>query len=330
MKDVSHKVLMLRPMKSGAGGFARLHRRGRYASLQIRAKGIGQEGFQAFWHQDGGDVPLGCAICDARGEAVLNADLPEECTLLPGRLQALLLVENSQQPGPLMIGLWAEGSAGSMMDARSACLALCERLQPRPARQEPAPVDDPSPAVPEPSVPEVPPCDAPPLPMEDIRRLLAQVDVPRPLPPRREPVVLLLTEEKPAPPEPPRDIFLTAIDPLPYVEATERPQPMSTPAPVEQPPRQPADTLPQLRWPTVFQPLREHFLSHPPTGLFALPGWRFVCLSRQDGGLWLGRQALDGTVRRVAYVQPGRATGEYQPLVGTDGKEYRALVQKAE
>jgi len=332
MKDISHKVLMLRPMRAGASGFARLHRQGRYVSVQIRVRGVGQEGFQAYWHDgSGADLPLGGAICDPRGEATLTADLPEGCSLSPGRLQALLLVENKQQPGPLMIGLWADASAGSMMDTRNACLALCDRLRVRPARQEPEPppVDDPPPASPEPSPQEKPPEETPPLPLEDIRRALAQVDVPRPQPPRREPVVLLLTEEKPAPPpDPPREIFLTAIDPLPYVEASERPQVTTAPAPAEQPSRQPVDALPELRWPKAFQPLREHFQRYLPTGLFPLPGWRFVCVSRQGDGLWIGRKAEDGAVTRVAYVMEGDASGEYQPLRGADGKMYRALVQK--
>lgn len=156
--------------------------------------------------------------------------------------------------------------------------------------------------------------------------------------------------------ETPREVFLPAIDPLPYVAAqpgprTERTASEAAPAAASHPePRPsveflpgkgspvaakarplPADALPELLWPPHFNTVRDVFLRCRPSGRFRLPGWRFVRASAQEEGLWLGRQAAEGRVIRIAYIYPGppEAGSEYQPLAGTDGKPYRALVQRA-
>lgn len=383
MKEMSHKVFMLRPMYAGASGFARMQRQGRRMILQIRVRGIGTEGFRAFWYQSGSEpLELGSTICDARGEAILTTETPEDsCSLLPARLQALLIVENKQQPNPLLIGLCAEGSAGSMTDVRNACLTLCDKLRlrkkesdtdkpvsaaPMPVSSTEIPIPDkhksdeekPSEETDDSSVSSLPSTPSPistqvfepkvekssrkpDIPLEEIRKALLDAgsfsrkgtnkNGQNTLYPKTQPT-------KPREYDPPREIFLTAIDPLPYVEAAEINPPLpEVSAPVNDPPApdkdesaEPADTLPELVWPSLARPLRDYFTRCPPTGLFPLPGWRFVCASRQGDGLWIGRLAENGIVTRIAYVMQGApaADGEYQPLKGTDGLDYRALVQR--
>ena len=154
-----------------------------------------------------------------------------------------------------------------------------------------------------------------------------------------------------SPQETPGDTLLTAIDPLAFLAARERaPQPenpASATCAADSLParhssagkesalsasqqRQPVDALPQLIWPRLFHTVREAFDRYPPSGRFLLPGWRFVCASHQGEGLWIGRQAQDGRVIRTAYVLRGAPEegSEYQPLRGTDGCVYRALVQR--
>lgn len=156
--------------------------------------------------------------------------------------------------------------------------------------------------------------------------------------------------------ETPREVFLPAIDPLPYVAAQPGPRTERTAseaasaaatAEVSRPAADvlpgkgssvaekarslPVDALPELLWPPHFNTVRDVFLRCLPSGRFRLPGWRFVRASAQEEGLWLGRQAAEGRVIRIAYIYPGppEAGSEYQPLAGTDGKPYRALVQRA-
>jgi hypothetical protein len=59
--------------------------------------------------------------------------------LLSRRLVALLITDGERHPKPLAIGLCTAQSAGSLMDAKNAALALCDRLRERPAAPEPVP-----------------------------------------------------------------------------------------------------------------------------------------------------------------------------------------------
>ena len=95
----------------------------------------------------------------------------------------------------------------------------------------------------------------------------------------------------------------------------------------------PVGRLPSLEWPKAFRSLREYFVKCPSDAPFDWPGWRFVQVSRQGDGLWIGRQIKDSRVCRVAYAMRGAPPRDdprpYQPVRGWNGELYRVLVQRA-
>lgn len=130
-----------------------------------------------------------------------------------------------------------------------------------------------------------------------------------------------------APPSIPREVFLPAIDPLPYVVAADgRAEPLLPPP---KPSGPPADRLRPLRWPRGFEALRPYFEKNLPRALFPMPGWRFVQAAQ---GLWIGVQREDGWARRVAYAREGRTPpasgGPWRAIKGGDGRWYQLLVQE--
>ena len=137
---------------------------------------------------------------------------------------------------------------------------------------------------------------------------------------------------RPAKSEPslPREIFLPAIDPAPYTAAAA-PKASEEEAllPPPRPAGPPADRLKKLIWPRSFETIRRYFDSNMPCALLPMPGWRFVQASQ---GLWLGMQAQDGRVRRVAYAYAGEAPEaakeRCQSLKGMDGRTYQVLWMK--
>ena len=142
-------------------------------------------------------------------------------------------------------------------------------------------------------------------------------------------------EPKPEPPpkaEPkqtlPREIFLPAIDPTPYTKASvpkEEPQPILPPP---KPSGPPVERLRKLIWPRSFEGLRRYFDSAMPCALLPLKGWRFV---QASGGLWLGMQAQDGRVQRVAYAYaeaPKELKERCQNVRGMDGQMYQVRWMK--
>lgn len=172
---------------------------------------------------------------------------------------------------------------------------------------------------------------------------LALCDRLRPRPPEPEPAAPpapapqpVQRIKRPAPqPELPREIFLPAIDPAPYLAAVEpapEPEPDPPPEPILPPPRPcgpPVDRLRPLQWPRGFEMLKPYFEREKPCALFPLRGWRFVPAAR---GLWIGIQTQDGCVRSVAYAcqgtKPPPAAGKYHPMKGTDGQWYQVLRQE--
>lgn len=128
MERISHRLIMLKPMRAGADGYARLQSEGGRTLLQIHARGLSAGSLHAYWYAGGGEArDLGSARVNARGEAALTAEAPED-GLAPERLKALILVSGGEEPAPLLIGLCVQQSAGSLLDAKNAALALCERL----------------------------------------------------------------------------------------------------------------------------------------------------------------------------------------------------------
>lgn len=135
---VYHQMIMLRPMQAGISGFARVQGEAGRQLVQIHLRGV-QSGMRAFWYAGDGLVKeLGSSPANPRGEAGLYTDLPAG-TAAPRRLTALLIADNSEKPRPLAIGLCTAQSAGSLMDARNALLALCERLEREKSLPAPAP-----------------------------------------------------------------------------------------------------------------------------------------------------------------------------------------------
>jgi len=279
------RTIMLKPMCPGASGYARLQAEGGRTLLQLHARGLDATHVRLFWYLSGQAArELGGRAVNAHGEASFEAETPDDL-IGPDRLQAVMLLSGGEHPKPLLIGLCAQQSAGSLMDAKNAAMALCERLS-RPA--------------------------APP-----------QAEAAPPLPePAKAPVL-------PAPLNLPREIFLPAIDPTPYMTALpqrEIPQrmiPRTTP---------PAWRLRKLFWPRGFEKLAPFFERALPCALFDLPGWRFVYAAHAGGpgGLWIGMYRQDGRVTRVAYAHRGDGPlhgGAAQPLRGLDGMMYQVLWQ---
>lgn len=159
MPDFRQRLILFKPMRPGVSGYARLQSERGALLAQLNARGLEAESVQAYWYGAGGEARLmGATRVNAHGEASLTAELPGDA-LAPERLQAVLLLSGGAEPVPLMIGLCVQQSAGSLLDAKNAALALCERLaRMQRARSVPkAPVQPVSGPVAEPRPPAPPP-----------------------------------------------------------------------------------------------------------------------------------------------------------------------------
>ena len=336
MTELHQKFLLLRPMRTGVSGFARMQWERGQAWVQLNVRGAPGEGIRAFWYSSGGEArELGTCAANARGEASLEGPAPGD-RYAPERLQALIVVENNDAPRPLLIGLCTETSAGSLLDAKNASLSLCDKLARAAAKRR-------QPVGPKPTGAPVQRKET----LESRTPKAAKAPVFAPDAP---------SKSIPAPAEKslPREIFLPALDPAPYVQAMEHPMkaapssrqdslvPVSAVPPPQPKPNNekkplrtgvPVGRLPKLEWPKAFRLLREYFAKYPPDAPFDWPGWRFVRVSRQGDGLWIGRQVKDSRVWRVAYAMRGAPSRDdprpYQPVRGWNGELYRVLVQRA-
>ena len=128
MPDFRQRLILFKPMRPGVSGYARLESERGALLAQLNARGLDVDGVQAYWYGAGGEARLmGATRVNAHGEASLTTELPRDA-LAPERLQAMLLLSSGANPAPLMIGLCVQQSAGSLLDAKNAALALCERL----------------------------------------------------------------------------------------------------------------------------------------------------------------------------------------------------------
>ncbi|MBR4067972.1 MAG: hypothetical protein IKK08_05010 [Clostridia bacterium] len=125
---VFHQMMMLRPMQAGISGYARLQGEARRQLVQIHLRGLKGGSIRAFWYAGDGLVrELGQTPANPKGEAGLYTELDTDA-VAPRRLAALLITDGESRPRPLAIGLCTAQSAGSIMDAKNALLALCDRL----------------------------------------------------------------------------------------------------------------------------------------------------------------------------------------------------------
>ena len=302
------QTLMLRPMHNGVSGYARSQHENRHTVVQLHARGLPPGAARLYWltHDRLAREAASAAVGD-HGDCSLEAWTPEASG--PGRLQALLLITGDDHPRPLMVGLCADQSAGSILDAKSAALDLCAQLGRHNGKEETVQEAEPEPQ------PEPLPKDEP-------------VPVPDPLPePERMPVV----EE----PEPRQET-------LPEVQrkGTKSPKSFGSDAcPEQQPlihqtcPEVQRKGVKPLTWPRGFESLKRYFDGALPCRILDLPGWRFVYAANAGGpeGLWVGRQILDGHVRGVAYVTRGSAPpgpGPFRTARGVDGLLYQVLWQR--
>ena len=250
------------------------------------------------------------------------------------------MVENNVAPRPLLIGLCTETSAGSLLDAKNASLSLCDKLA-RAAVKRRQPV-------------EPKPTDAPVQRKETLESRTPTA--------AQAPVFAPDASSKPvSAPTParekslPREIFLPALDPAPYVQAMERPV-KAAPSPRQDsvaptsavPPPQPEPTnenkpsragvpvgrLPNLEWPKAFRSLQRVFRQMPAGRALRLAGLAVragVPAGGRAGGSVV--RPKDSRVCRVAYAMRGAPPQDdsrpYQPVRGRNGELYRVLVQRA-
>ncbi len=367
---MKRQYVMLKPMAAGLSGFARLEADASGMLLQLTGKGLRPhaEALRVFLYAgDGAVAELGQVPVNPQGQANLTAEIAQQqWGFSPSRLQAVLVVSGDKKPKPLMIGLCAQQSAGSLLDAKNALLALCEKLgQGEPRLEGPgAPVE----ALPASTAALPAPATALPAPAEALRAPAKTAAAPA-LPTRR-------ALSAPLPKDPtPQEVFLSAIDPTVYIPAESHSrepasrepvsrEPVSRrPAsrePVAQPPRAaqaapapdpataslptyrrrkndiPADSLPALSWPTQWKELAQHFESRMPIAPFWAPGWRFVRIPMARAGSFvLGRHWKDGQVNRIAYAVPGvknqpppKELARYRWQQGRDGQGYWVLWQE--
>lgn len=362
--------VMLKPMRAGLSGYARLQTEHGGAYAFISARGIRSRCACAYWYHGGGEVcALGGAPVNARGELALDARLPSVSSA-PDRLQALLIIGDADgcAPEPLLIGLCARQSAGSLMDAKNAMLALCDRLRreaaeraaaaleaERAARADEAPRVSDIRELPMLSTDEADEADeapeAPPAAASEESEAPQESDICEPpiqstveayeapetpeAPPDKSPLRALARaiRLRPRASSPPREIFLTAIDPLPYVTADEREKAKAAEPQKPKPARvrTGVDALPALRYPDGFSPLRAYFDSRPPDNPLGMKGWRFV-RAEESGALLIGRYVTDARVARVAYAVRGERPPDekkpYRAVRGADGNVYQVLVQR--
>ena len=300
------QTLMLRPMHNGVSGYARIQHENRHTVVQLHARGLPPGTARLYWltHDRLAREAASAAVGD-HGDCSLEAWTPEVSG--PGRLQALLLITGDDHPRPLMVGLCADQSAGSILDAKNAALDLCAQLGRHNKKEETVQKAEP---VPEP-VAEPEPQPEPLQKAEPEGMLVAKV----PEPQQKTPVPVQRKGAKP-----PKSLGSDACpEQQPSIHQT-RPEVQRKGAK-------------SLTWPRGFESLKRYFDGALPCRILDLPGWRFVYAANAGGpeGLWVGRQILDGHVRGVAYVTRGSTPpgpGPFSTARGVDGLLYQVLWQR--
>ncbi|NLV59291.1 MAG: hypothetical protein GXY67_11090 [Clostridiales bacterium] len=138
-QPMKRQYIMLKPMVLGANGFARLEMEGGGLLLQLTGKNLTghARGLRVFLYAGEGAVQeLGGTRVNPQGQATLLAEIgPRQGGFSPTRLQAVLVTTDDPKPEPLFIGLCVPQSSGSLLDAKNALLALCTKLKESRARE---------------------------------------------------------------------------------------------------------------------------------------------------------------------------------------------------
>ena len=312
---LSRQTLLLKPMQTAARGFARVQTENGRTLVQLHARGLEGGVARVFGYLDGRAArELGSVPVNPNGEASLEAEAP-------ATLRGLMVI--GAPATPLLIAPCGKQDAGGLLDLKNAALALCERLAPGRADaaktpREGAPV---SRALPGSQAS----ADASALPVSPTLPASPALPLSQALPISQALPVAPLSQAAPHPAPLPREIFLPALDPAPYVPAGEPEASPSAPTARREAPA--ADRLRPLAWPRGFATLKAYFATRKPVALLPWPGWRFVSAA---SGLWLGVQVWDGQARRVAYVYGGPTPPDARgcrDVTGTDGRTYHVLVQ---
>lgn len=343
--------IMLRPLATGVTGFARLETDKSGLVFQLTGKNLHPhaKGVRVFLYAGEGAVQeLGRAKVNAQGQVTLLAEVAaRQSGFLPTRLQAVLVVTDDVKPGPLFIGLCVPQSAGSLLDAKNALLALCAKLGESALEKAEWVQQEPPQGSKQPAQAKSAALESAP-PAKDRQEGHDRGDQP---PPRRSDKTgpsagaatarfALRTSTAIPRDNPPKEVFLSAVDPSIYVEADvyasrppkgrpgtaakigdrpgaeppavgtalqaeeESPESALTP---KTPGAAPVDRLRPLRWPIRWQQLAHYFEQYPPFAPFDLPGWRFVRVPMARGGSFaVGRLCQEDRVQRVAYAVPGQ------------------------
>ena len=340
---LSRRTIVLKPMQAGLSGYARLQTEGGKTLLTLHARGMKPAEEVRLYRWLSGHAMQEAAAARANAHGEISAGTEDETA--PDRLQALIVVSTESAPRPLLLGLLN----GTLPEAKTAALSLCERLKKTPdpsgaangkgIRQTKAEM----PKTPhnEEKTPQAETEEAKPQNAGDMSSPV-QTEGAKPqnagfttspiqtegAKPQNAGITTSPIQTEGAKPLP-REVFLPAIDPAPYAQAAEEtrtdvlfpPSKRSAPA---------VDRLRPLQWPRGFESLKPYFQKALPTALFDMPGWRFVYAAHAGGpgGLWLGIRRLDGRVCGVAYAHRGSASQRgFRPILGLDGQSYRIMIQ---
>ncbi|MDD3409639.1 MAG: hypothetical protein PHY12_02400 [Eubacteriales bacterium] len=354
MESYRRTYVMLRPMAAGASGFARLETGADHLLVQWQGKGLRARSVRTFAYGGEGAVKeLGVSPVDESGQAsLLFQARAGQWGFAPDQILALFTLSDEREPKPLLIGQCTRQSGGGLLDAKNAMLALCARMgegarerereaerqnapAPAPKAAEPTPPPAPEPE-PEPSapLPESQPAEAPAAIPQEV--FLPAVDPRVYVTAEKERIPQARTPALPAP-----QLAKTAAMDVncaePAAQRQEPPQDAPAPPPARAPRGRPVDRLRPACWPDRLRGLEQYFAAYRPFAPFDAPGWRFVRVPMGGGGCFaVGRLALGGEVRQIAYALPGGRDqppppelSAYRYVRGRDGQGYWAYWQDA-
>ncbi len=134
-------IVTLKPMRAGLSGSARMQPSGKGAAVMLSARGVKENRVEAYFYCGGEYTALGGAYSGERGELTVKAEI-KDFGMNARDLRVLLLLGSSggerdgAEYSPLMYGVCSGGNKDSAVEARSAMLALCGRMNKRSKQAE--------------------------------------------------------------------------------------------------------------------------------------------------------------------------------------------------